>query len=200
MSIGLFHTRYIIASPAIGSPVLTLEILVDTPHKRISGQACISQSTFPPLAFHADVWGGYSQPRLDPGSEYHIVMALEGNPAGPASQLADTFHLHAVLDHDWQSGFASYRFVYQGQMHAVEHAAMTVDKAGAGSEATYLPPPHPHPVPLYAAALQQAGSGGDLARMKALASQAQLQLDQGEQIQVALRDLDAEISRLETRR
>lgn len=54
---GLFPVTYVVATPAIGAPVLTLSLLVNTPAKKVSGIAKITQSTNPPLVFHADVWG-----------------------------------------------------------------------------------------------------------------------------------------------
>ncbi|MDB0544583.1 DUF1842 domain-containing protein, partial [Ralstonia solanacearum] len=54
---GLFPVTYVVATPAIGAPVLTLSLLVNTPAKKVSGIAKITQSTNPPLVFQADVWG-----------------------------------------------------------------------------------------------------------------------------------------------
>jgi len=125
MTIGLFHTRLIVANPVIGGPVLTLDLLVDTPKKRVSGVARVTQSTSPPVQFRADVWGDYSQVKLDPSSEGHIILSLAGNPSGPTSQIAETFQLQGILGLDWASGFASYKYQYQGHWHVVQHAAVS---------------------------------------------------------------------------
>lgn len=193
MNVGLFHTRILVATPLLGAPVLTLDLLVNTPQKKVSGVARIFKSTYPPVHFFADVWGDYSQVQLDPASEGHIILTLAGNPSGPTSQIAETFHLQGILGLDWASGFASYRYNYQGSWHNVQHAAV--------SQAT-TPHPEPvphHPVPLYAVAVQQAQSSGDLAQLKAVINQGEQQLAHGDALRGALQQLNAEIARLEAR-
>ncbi|WP_137940226.1 DUF1842 domain-containing protein [Chitinivorax sp. B] len=198
MSVELFHVRYSIATPGIGAPVLTLDLLVDAPRKRVSGLASIFQSTNPPVEFKADVWGTFSKAKLDPAVEHHIILSLAGSPSGPTSQLAETFHLHGILNQDWQGGYASYRYFYGNRWQQVNHAVITPDNEPRAPEAG-TKPTHHHAMPLYAAALQQARGSNDLAQMKALASQAELQLSQHEQIASALQQLNAEISRLDNR-
>ncbi|OHX10819.1 DUF1842 domain-containing protein [Chromobacterium sphagni] len=195
---GLFHTRLTIASPNLGAPVLTLDLVVDTASKKVTGAAQIFQSTNPPVRFHANVWGHFSQAKLDKASEHHIVLSLDGSPSSPNSQIAETFHLQGILEQDWEKGFASYRFFYQGAWHNVVHAVVTEDKqAPAKSAEGSHRPTHHHPIPLYAAALQQARGSTDVAQLKALASQAEEQLKQHDTIQNALTQLKGEIIRLE---
>ncbi|WOE81762.1 DUF1842 domain-containing protein [Pseudomonas protegens] len=202
MTIGLFHTRLIVANPVIGGPVLTLDLLVNTPQKKVSGVARVTQSTSPPVHFLADVWGDYSQVKLDPSSEGHIILSLTGNPSGPTSQIAETFHLQGILGLDWASGFASYRYQYQGHWHVVQHAAVSqapVDQAANADLAPKDDQRHLYPQPLYAVALQQAQSSGDLTRLKALVAQGEQQLANSDNLSQAVQQLQAEISRLERR-
>lgn len=131
-AVGLFHTRINVTTGLLGAPVLTLDLLVNTPAKRVSGVARIFQSTYPPLNFHADVWGEYSDLLLGEG-EAHIVLNLTGSPSGPFSTLEQTFHLHGILAADWESGTASYRYLpldgperhWQVIPHASVHQAPT---------------------------------------------------------------------------
>ncbi|BCQ60947.1 protein of unknown function [Pseudomonas sp. NFPP10] len=202
MTIGLFHTRLIVANPVIGGPVLTLDLLVDTPKKRVSGVARVTQSTSPPVQFHADVWGDYSQVKLDPSSEGHIILSLAGNPSGPTSQIAETFHLQGILGLDWASGFASYKYQFQGHWHVVQHAAVSpapVEQAQTADYASQAGPAAEVRHPLYAVALQQAQASGDLARLKALVAQGEQQLANADSLTQAVQQLQAEISRLEQR-
>ncbi|MGC5700433.1 DUF1842 domain-containing protein [Pseudomonas sp. NFXW11] len=205
MTIGLFHTRLIVANPVIGGPVLTLDLLVNTPQKRVSGVARVTQATSPPVHFLADVWGDYSQVKLDPASEGHIVLNLAGNPSGPTSQIAETFHLQGILGLDWVNGFASYRYNYQGHWHVVQHASVSpapvehpapVQPKGQASKGDQA---YQHPHPLYAVTLQQAQASGDLARLKALVVQAEQQLANSDQLSQAVQQLQTEIKRLEQR-
>ncbi|WP_434626687.1 DUF1842 domain-containing protein [Chromobacterium sp. CV08] len=198
-SVGLFHTRLIVATPAIGAPVLHLDLVVQTPDKKVFGTARVFQATNPALQFSAHVWGDYSQPKLDKSTENHIALTLAGSPSSPISQIAETFHLQGLLNADWTQGFASYSYYDNGVWHKVQHATVSEDKReSASGSASALPPPHhQHPIPLYAAALQQARGGGNLAALKSLAGQAEAQLEQESKIRDGLSQLQAEIKRLE---
>ncbi|KPA90212.1 MULTISPECIES: DUF1842 domain-containing protein [Pseudomonas] len=192
MSVGLFHTRLNISQPLIGAPVLTLDLLVDTVRRKVSGIANLFQSTYPPIHFEAQVWGSYSEAKLSPSVESHIILTLAGSPSGPLSQIAQTFHLSGILEANWASGFVDYRYYEQGRWQQVRHAAV--------SQALEAPEQHNrHPIPLYAAAIQQATTSGNLAQLKAVQSQAEQQLAQSGALRTALEQLNAEISRLEAR-
>ncbi|KWF86873.1 hypothetical protein WL93_17405 [Burkholderia diffusa] len=195
MSAALFPVNFRVATPAIGAPVLTLALLVNPPARKVSGIARITQTTWPLLEFRAEVWGQYNQMVLAPGAKTQLVLSLQGSPSGPASGLAETFRLQGIVEADWRSGVASYRFFEGERWHEVECAIMTA--AGA------LQPlePRQQPVtPLYGVGLQQARQSGDLGRMKALARVAEQQLADAGRIEEALAGLNAEIARLEARR
>ncbi|AJO77815.1 DUF1842 domain-containing protein [Pseudomonas chlororaphis] len=193
MQTGLFHTRLHVTTALLGAPVLTLDLLVNTVQKKVSGVARVFKSTYPPVHFFADVWGDYSRLQLHPSTEGHIVLTLAGNPSGPTSQIGETFHLHGILGLDWASGFASYKYCSQGNWQDVQHA--TVSQAS-----TPHPEPVPHhPVPLYAVAVQQAQGSGDLAQLKAVVRQGEQQLASSDALRSALQQLNAEIARLEAR-
>ncbi|CAI8892724.1 MULTISPECIES: DUF1842 domain-containing protein [Pseudomonas] len=110
-AIGLFHTRLNVRTGLLGAPVLTLDLLVNTVQKKITGVASIFAATYPPLNFHADVWGDYSDLKLGLKGEGHIVLNLTGSPSGPFSTLEQTFHLHGILSANWARGTASYRYL-----------------------------------------------------------------------------------------
>ncbi|RON47802.1 DUF1842 domain-containing protein [Pseudomonas frederiksbergensis] len=195
MSIGLFHTRLTVSNHLLGAPVLTLDLLVDTVKKKVSGVASIYQSTWPPLNFRARVWGEYSEAKLVPTAESHIILTLDGSPSGPLSQIAQTFGLRGILGADWASGFVDYKYQEGGTWHAVKHAAVSQ------APITLQPiPEHPHHAqPLYAVAVQQAQASGDLAQLKSVVSQAEQQLAHSGALRGALEQLTAEIARLEAR-
>ncbi|AZE48077.1 hypothetical protein C4K04_2404 [Pseudomonas chlororaphis] len=193
MQTGPFHTRLHVTTALLGAPVLTLDLLVNTPQKKVSGVARVFKSTYPPVNFFADVWGEYSQLHLDPSTEGHIILKLDGNPSGPTSQIAETFHLQGILGLDWASGSASYRYYYQGSWQDVQYG--TVSQAS-------IPHPEPvphHPIPLYAVAVQHAQASGDLAQLKAVVRQGEQQLVNSDALRSALQQLNAEIARLEAR-
>ncbi|WP_192560645.1 DUF1842 domain-containing protein [Pseudomonas allokribbensis] len=192
MSIGLFHTRLIASNSLLGAPVLTLDLVVDTVRKKVSGAASVFQSTWPPVNFHARVWGDYSEARLTPSTENYIILTLDGSPSGPLSQIAQTFSLKGILD-DWTSGFVDYRYNEGGQWHYVRHVAVH-------QAPTIEPQPHErHFQPLYAVAVQQAQTSGDLAQLKTVVQQGEQQVAHQGALRSALEHLNAEIARLEAR-
>ncbi|MFJ2363368.1 DUF1842 domain-containing protein [Pseudomonas sp. NPDC087697] len=196
MSIGLFHTRLNVTNSLLGAPVLTLDLLVDTVNKKVSGVASIFQSTYPPLNFRARVWGNYSEAKLISEAENHIILTLEGSPSGPNSQIAQTFDLRGILGADWASGFADYKYFDQDHWTTVRHAA--VSQAPALRQERSEQAHYPH-LPLYAVAVQQAQTSGDLAQLKAVVSQGEQQLASSGALRSALEQLHAEIARLEAR-
>jgi len=195
MTVGLFPVNFRVATPAVGAPVLTLMLLVNPPGKRVSGVARITQTTYLPLQFQADVWGTFSPLTLDAVAEADIVLSLAGSPSGPNSGLAETFQFHGIVKSDWRSGAASYRYFDNGRWNEVEHAIMTPE----GLVQQLKPPFQPY-TPLYGVGIQQAAASGDLSRMKALAREAEAQLGSSEQLKSALASLHEEIARLEAAR
>lgn len=125
-AIGLFHTRLNVRTGLLGAPVLTLDLLVNTVQKKFTGVASIFAATYPPLNFHADVWGDYSDLKLGLKGEGNIVLNLTGSPSGPFSTLEQTLHLHGILDANWASGTASYRYLPQDgrPWQVVSHASV----------------------------------------------------------------------------
>lgn len=193
MSIGLFHTRLIAHNSLLGAPVLTLDLLVDTVRKTVTGVASVFASTYPTVNFRARVWGNYSEAKLTASVENHIVLTLAGSPSGPLSTIAQTFHLKGILGADWASGFVDYQYVDQGQEHYVRHAAVSQ------APRVQPEPAQHHVLPLYAVAVQQAQASGNLAQLKSVVHQGDQQLAQHSVLQSALEQLNAEIARLEAR-
>ncbi len=114
MAIGLFHVRLNVSNGLLGAPTLTLDLLVNTVTKKVSGKARASQATYPQQPFQANVWGDYSDLQFAPAGAPSIVLSLDGSPSGPLSQIAQTFHLHGLLEADWSNGSASYRYFSNG--------------------------------------------------------------------------------------
>jgi hypothetical protein len=190
----LFHVTYAVATPAIGSPLLKLSIVVDIPNGKITGIANITQTTNPPLKFRADVWGTFSTVQPVPDAPPVNIVTLDGNPSGQYSMIAETFHFHGILSNDWKSGNASYRYYEGERWHTVENAIVTVTTESGERFDPYYPP-----IPLYGVSMQQAATSGDLSRMKALAGQAEQQLADTDIIKSELTKLNAEIAKLEGR-
>ncbi|TKC91597.1 DUF1842 domain-containing protein [Trinickia terrae] len=198
--VGLFPVRYLIGTGMAGAPSLGLNLLVDTPERRVVGTAAVTQAVNPPLDFHADVWGSYTYLTLMPPVNSRILVTAEGNSGGPTSNSMVTFKLRLLLNSDWQTGVATYEYWDNGSWHEVANVPAKIDRE--------FVPLEPGPVipgslsvgnrmqTLYGPSLQQSRASGDLAQMKALAAFAQQQLNSRDDITSALAALKAEIGKL----
>ncbi|WP_416424272.1 DUF1842 domain-containing protein [Pseudomonas sp. App30] len=126
-AIGLFHTRLNVRKPILGAPELTLDLVVNTVTRQVFGSARITQPTHPVREFHADLWGEFAELPFGPGGVNQLSLHLDGNPSGRTSELAETFHLQALLAGDWAQGNASYRFFDNG--HWTNLASVPVRQA-----------------------------------------------------------------------
>ena len=201
--VGLFPLAYRIGTGLPGAPSLNLNLLVFSPEQQLTGTAAVTQATNPPLNLDVDVWGEYSY--LAVVGSTKILLNLQGNQGGPGSNSIITFKAQLVVGSDWKDGVAHYSH-YDGSRWIEVQNVPTHLVTGLQSHVQALPLEpgpvlHPHPpiLPLYAAPIQTAIAGGDLAELKALAVVAQQQLDQQPQLQAALDSLKSEISRLERR-
>ena len=194
---GLFHVRYIVSQPVLGAPVLTLDLLVDTPQKRSAATPASPRASARPCSSRPMSGAITARPSWTRPPSITSCCRWTA-PSSPNSQIAETFHLQGILDQNWQDGNASYRFFYQDAWHTVAHAIVT-EAPAVHPEPRSSSKPYPHPIPLYAAALQQSRSSDNLAQMKSLAGQAEEQLKQHDNIEAALKQLHAEIARLEGR-
>ncbi|AGK51586.1 MULTISPECIES: DUF1842 domain-containing protein [Burkholderia] len=192
---GLFPVQLRVATPNLGAPVLWLYLLVNAVEKTVSGFARITQPIYPPPHFRARVVGQFHQVRIDPLAPPSIALTLTGSPTGPIAPQVVILELNGLLNDDWQSGTANYRYFYEGRWHSIEHAIVSKDNS-----LIPLDPPHEHVVPMYGVGLQEARASGDLSRMKAIAQQAEQQLADHDAIAAELETLEAEIARLEARR
>ncbi|TBW66070.1 DUF1842 domain-containing protein, partial [Burkholderia thailandensis] len=183
---GLFPVQLRVATPNLGAPVLWLYLLVNAVEKTVSGFARITQSVYPPPHFRARVVGQFHQVRLDPQSSPSIALTLTGSPTGPVAPQVVILELNGLLNDDWQSGTANYRYFYESRWHSIEHAIVTKDNSLIPIDA-----PHEHAGTLYGVGLQEARASGDLSRMKALAQQADQQLADQDAIAAELKKLEA---------
>ncbi len=131
--VGLFPVKYRIATPRIGSPILTLQLLISTPNQKITGHGHATQATNPPLTINSNMVGSYHY--LVFGADVKITASLTGYPDAPlgsglAPILLPDLEVNLVLAQDWKSGTASYRYRdVQGKWHFIEDAAVTFQES-----------------------------------------------------------------------
>lgn len=199
---GLFPASYTVTTGQFGAPTLQLHLLVNTPSRTITGAADVSNySTQPPFKLHADASGTFSYLTvMGPGSR--ILITGQGYSHLPCTQHAVVVKFHLLVETDWRSGVGSFSYLENNEWRHVEHATVTLDSA-------FEPPYGPGPVipeenavsrpfvVMYGPAIQQAiAQNTPLSELKALAQQAQQQLDNLPGLQAGLEALQAEIRKL----
>lgn len=118
---GLFHVTYKVTigapdQPIEGATTLFLSLAVYTPDRSVSGIAKISQAINPPLNQSSKVNGEYTYLTVMPSNSHILVTAtgfpnLNWNPKwGIGPQLLPNFELRMVLEDDWQTGRANFKY------------------------------------------------------------------------------------------
>lgn len=118
----LFFVKYDIRKALIGAPDFQISLTVNTPSRTVNGSGRITQTTNPPLDLNTDLHGTYSYMTVMPDRSSILVVAT-GYPSihwpphgGVGPIIPPNVHLRMVLDDNWSSGTASYRYLdAQGQ-------------------------------------------------------------------------------------
>lgn len=109
---GYFIVSYRIGGDMPGAPIFTVHLGVDTAHKEVRGDGEVTQAVNPPLRIRTMLSGTFTYMCVMP-KECKILVKLGGVPAAAPSEhppgLLNT-DLHMVLNDDWKSGTASYRY------------------------------------------------------------------------------------------
>ena len=105
-AVGAFHVKWIIGNPMPGAQTLHVDAVVVTPSHTVNGAARLTQATNPPLDVHFDIHGPYIDV-AERGATHFTLLST--SPAGPPG--APYLLLAMVLNADWKSGTASYRYV-----------------------------------------------------------------------------------------
>ncbi len=122
-ALGAFHVRWIIGNPTAGGQMLHVDAVVVTPSRSVSGVARLTQAISPPLDVHFDIHGPYMDV-----TEKHFVL-LSTNPAGPPG--TPFLFLGMVLNADWKSGTASYRYVIGSTTGHQENVPVKIEAMAA---------------------------------------------------------------------
>lgn len=201
-AMGLFPVSYTVTTGFYGAPALQLNLLVNTPAQKITGTAdIINDSVNLPLKLHADVWGTFSYMTvMGPGSR--ILISGQGNHGGPTANSIVFVKFHLIVEPNWSTGKGSFSYFYNNEWHNIENATVHLNPV-------FNLPLEPGPVipdnssygkpysAMYGPAIQQAiAQNSPLSELKALAQQAQQQLDNLPALQAGLEALRAEIGKL----
>jgi len=108
--IGTFNACYEISTGLAGAPNLRLNLVVTTPTEKVNGSAEITQTTNPVFNAHYDVSGNFAYMTVMPNNT-SIMVKLTGI-TGPQFGLVN-FEAYLVLNDDWKSGTANFRYLGQ---------------------------------------------------------------------------------------
>lgn len=131
--LGLFIVSYQIGSNMPGAQTFTINLSVYTPGETVSGIGHIFQATNPPLNIATNLSGQYTYMTVMP-QHSHILVTASGTQiikwpqgAGVGPVLPTNVELRMVLDEDWQSGTANYKFLdNEGNWREVTNAPVTI--------------------------------------------------------------------------
>lgn len=168
-----------------GAPILHLHLLVNAATGKVTGQASITQAIPPPNGniTISNVTGQVRKLGFGHGPVTQIV-ALEGTYVQfgpPPSEIAIVlpFRAHFATDSDWNG-----RGGFEYGWHDVEGVPIKNAAPSTGPIHT-----------LYGVVIHDAVASGDLARMKAVAAQAERHIAATPEVQSALAALKAELAK-----
>lgn len=112
---GLFVVNYQIGTGEMGAVNLALNLAVSTVEKTVSGTGLITQAVNPPVHVETDVKGSYITTYLMDVPQY--IVTSTGYPnihmpphSGIGPVLLPNSHFTLMLNDDWQSGTANYKY------------------------------------------------------------------------------------------
>ena len=129
--VGLFLACYQIATPRIGAPLFKLTLTVNTPEETVQGIGKITQTTNPPLDITTKLDGSFTYMTVMPDTTQILVIATgypsihlpPGGGLGPV--ILPNVELRMVLNKDWKSGTANYKYIdNQGKWHSINDAVV----------------------------------------------------------------------------
>lgn len=137
---GLFIACYKIGGGKPGAPLFDLHLCVNTPDKSVSGMGQLTQAVSPPLNLKTQLTGDFTYMTVMPRN-VHILVVATGYPSiawppggGIGPVLQPNASIRMVLEEDWKSGTATYKYVdNKGTWRDVENAAVKLVPCNAPS-------------------------------------------------------------------
>ncbi len=130
--IGLFVVSYEITEETLGSPKFTVMLAVNTPEEKVSGTGQITTGGVEsPNPINTTLSGTYTYMATMKNVQILIKATGSGHIGSPVQPLeGQNADLMMVLDDNWQSGTANYKYINNnGQWISVEGAQVRVVNA-----------------------------------------------------------------------
>ena len=129
---GLFIACYRIDTPIIGGPVFNLNLTANTPEETVHGIGVVTQKSInPQLEIKTQLIGNFTYMTIMPDIT-HILVTTAGYPiirwppyGGIGPVLLTNVQLQMVLNKDWKSGTANYKYLdQQGDWKSINNAVV----------------------------------------------------------------------------
>ena len=122
---GLFQVSYLINGDLFGGTSFSVSLLVYTPTKTVSGMGHVSQAVNPPFSLTSQLQGEFSY--LCTMESCHIMADLNGFCLPTllvhgVPQATQNTKLRMLLNEDWKSGTANFKFLRDNKWVEVENA------------------------------------------------------------------------------
>lgn len=126
---GLFLVCYQIGGNMPGAPSFHVHFAVAAPSETVRGIGEITQTTNPPVHVLTNLNGSFTYMTVTPKAT-HILVTATGYPqitwpahGGVGPVIQPNVHLRMVLESNWKSGTANYKFLdASGTWHTVNNA------------------------------------------------------------------------------
>ena len=130
---GLFVASYTITTPGVGGPTFNVHLTVYTPGETVGGIGQVTETTNPPLDVATKLDGSFTYMTVMPDVT-HVLITATGYPiihwppqAGLGPVILPNVQLQMVLEGDWKSGTANYKYIdNNNQWQSVSKAAVTL--------------------------------------------------------------------------
>ena len=129
---GIFRLSYyldqkILGETKLGSATLRLDIIVNGPDKTVNGIANVYQPTNPPVNVISHLNGDWSYICVNEDSKPLIILDgfdLSSIQFGGLPMENKNLNIKISMSDDWQSGTASFSYLYEGEWYEVEYATV----------------------------------------------------------------------------
>jgi len=124
-NVGLFNANYRISKGLAGGVDMNLNLTVNSVNKRVTGMAHLGQAINPPLNLISEIQGDFNY--MCTMQSCNILVVAEGfSPFQPlihdVPQIYRNLYLRIVLDDNWQTGVANFRYFINNVWHEVTNA------------------------------------------------------------------------------
>jgi len=127
--VSYYITQKILGQTKLGSATLRVDLIINGPDKTVNGIANVYQPTNPPVNVVSHLNGEWSF--LTNVSDNQALILVDGFDLstiqfGGQPMEHKNLTLRIAITQDWQSGTASFNYLYEGEWYEVEYATVAL--------------------------------------------------------------------------